>query len=122
MMNMHGVGSFGMFELDLYIDNLKFYEVDMVPFFQYFNDPFNGVGNINISIQAPKSAKSPTIVLSDEELADTETPNEIIGFFTEQLIGSNIEIPLTINWEQDYSIYRPQINDIDETNSLYGES
>jgi hypothetical protein len=122
MMNMHGVGPFGMFELDLYIDNLKFYEVDMVPFFQYFNDPFNGVGNINISIQAPKSAKSPTIVLSDEELADTETPNEIIGFFTEQLIGSNIEIPLTINWEQDYSIYRPQINDIDETNSLYGGS
>jgi hypothetical protein len=122
MMNIHGLGPFGAFEMELYVDNLKLYEVDMIPFFQYFRDPGLGVGNINVSIQAPRKGKSPIVITSDDEISDTETPNEIIGFFTDKLISENIDAPLSINWEQDYAIYRPQIQDLDDPNSLYGEA
>lgn len=119
MMNVHGVGSYGVDGLELYVDNLKFYEVDMIPFFQYFKDPSEGQGNINISIQAPNEGISPDINLSDEEIVDTETPNEIMSYFTDRLISGNIQVPLNINWQDDYAIYRTQIQDIDDPNSLY---
>lgn len=43
------------------IDNLSFYEVDMIPFFQYFTD-----SNINKSIQVPYQAISPYIDYKNE--------------------------------------------------------
>ena len=119
MMNASGVGEFGNYELELYIDNLKFYEVNMIPFFQYFRNPGDGSGNINISIQAPRYGISPDIILGDDEIVDTETPNEIISYFNDKLISNNIDAPLSINWEQDYAIYRTQINDIDDPKNLY---
>ena len=38
------------------IDNLKLYEVDMIPFFQYFN-----TGNINRSVSVPYQAVAPVV-------------------------------------------------------------
>jgi len=122
MMNAQGVGSFGNYELELYIDNLKFYEVNMIPFFQYFRDPGDGVGNINISIQPPMYGIAPVVVFGEDEIVDTETPNEIISYFTDKLISNNIDAPLGVNWEQDYAIYRTQINDIDDPTNIYTKS
>lgn len=119
MMNATGVGRFGGYELELYMDNLKFYEVNMIPFFQYFRNPGEGTGNINISIQAPNYGISPGVILGEDEIVDTETPNEIISYFNDKLISNNIDAPLGINWEQDYAIYRTQINDIDDPTNLY---
>ena len=43
-------------EFEVIIDNLKIYEVDMIPFFKYFNE-----SNINKSIQTPLVGTSPFI-------------------------------------------------------------
>jgi hypothetical protein len=122
MMNATGVGEFGLYELELYMDNLKFYEVNMIPFFQYFRNPGEGTGNINTSIQAPNYGISPGVILGEDEIVDTETPNEIISYFNDKLISNNIDAPLGINWEQDYAIYRTQINDIDDPTNIYTKS
>ena len=48
MMNFRGSGKDGLSTSTYIIDNLKFYETDMIPFFQYYN-----YSNINRSIQIP---------------------------------------------------------------------
>jgi len=54
------------------IDNLKLYEVDMIPFFQYFNE-----GNINKSVSVPYQGTAPLVsyVENDYSLVD----NSIYG-------------------------------------------
>ena len=54
------------------VDNLKLYEVDMIPFFQYFNE-----GNINKSVSVPYQATAPLVsyVENDYSLVD----NSIYG-------------------------------------------
>jgi len=58
-LSMHFRGS-GTSSSTFVIDNLKYYEVDMIPFFQYFTPQ-----NINYSVQIPYSAVAPTIDYSN---------------------------------------------------------
>jgi type II secretory pathway component GspD/PulD (secretin) len=62
-----GNGLDGMNVSTLVIDNLKLYEVDMIPFFQYFN-----VKNINKSVSVPYQGVAPIVeyVESDFSLLD----------------------------------------------------
>ena len=48
MLSLKGSGTYGTYSSSIVIDNLQFYEVDMIPFFQYFN-----IENINKGIQIP---------------------------------------------------------------------
>jgi hypothetical protein len=48
MLSLKGSGFYGGYTASMIIDNLKFYEVDMIPFFQYFT-----YDNINKGIQIP---------------------------------------------------------------------
>lgn len=52
MMTFRGSGDGGKNISDFIIDNLNFYEIDMIPFFKYFTDE-----NINKSVQAPITNK-----------------------------------------------------------------
>jgi subtilisin-like proprotein convertase family protein len=54
MMTFRGSGSSGKEKSEYVIDNLKLYEVDMIPFFQYFT-----YENINRSVQIPIESKTP---------------------------------------------------------------
>lgn len=125
-MSFSGVGAYGNGAAEFYIDNLKLYEVDMIPFFQYFIDEEGGVSNINSTIQIPRQATSPEISFINDEVTenftDNYSDNEISSYFSERIIGESIKIPTDINWEQDYSIYRTQIIDLDDPNELYNAS
>jgi len=61
-MNIRGSGLLGELESTTIIDNLKLFEINMVPFFKYFND-----NNINKSIQIPFSGISPYIDYTDND-------------------------------------------------------
>ena len=54
------------------IDNLKLYEVDMIPFFQYFN-----IKNINKSVSVPYQAVAPNVEYAESDL--TLLDNSIYG-------------------------------------------
>ena len=115
LMNFKGTGLLGNFEAEYYLDNIKFYQVNMIPFFQYFISPIGVQGNINKSVQIPNNGISPIIDYTEDNIIDANNDNnDIITFFSNSLIASNIEIPAGINWQRDYSIYRTQIsgNDI----------
>ena len=55
-MHFYGYSMFASDTVEYIIDNLHFYEVDMIPFFQYFTED-----SINKSIQIPYQAVSPFI-------------------------------------------------------------
>ena len=118
MMTINGVGRNGIYGLDVYIDNLKFYEVDMVPFFQYFRNTSGNIGNINNSVQIPIYGTAPEIEQSEDDVIDSNK-NQITNTFVSQLVTYDVPIPMGINWEQDYAIYRTQDIDGDDTNALY---
>lgn len=71
-MSFRGNGLDGRNISEFVIDNLKLYEVDMIPFFQYFNE-----GNINKSVSIPYHADAPLVeyVENDFSLID----NSIYG-------------------------------------------
>jgi hypothetical protein len=119
MMNFTGVGRDGMYSTDIYIDNLKFYELDMVPFFKYFKNPIGKLGNINTSVQIPKNGEAPIIDESGENIVEESTQNEVINTFIAKLIAPDITIPYGINWQQDYNIYRTQDTEGDDIIGLY---
>ena len=48
MMKLSGQGNYGSDKIQIILDNLKFYELDMIPFFQYLKEE-----NVNNSIQIP---------------------------------------------------------------------
>lgn len=118
MMTINGVGRNGIYGLDVYIDNLKFYEVDMIPFFQYFRNPSGNIGNINNSVQIPIYGAAPEIEQSEDDVIDPNK-NQITNTFVSQLVTYDVPIPMGINWEQDYAIYRTQDIDGEDTNALY---
>jgi len=60
-MNIMGSGILGLYQSDVVINNLKIYEVDMIPFFKYFN-----YENINIGIQIPLQGIAPYIDFSSQ--------------------------------------------------------
>jgi hypothetical protein len=125
LMNFKGTGLFGKYDAEYYLDNIKFYQINMIPFFQYFISPIGAQGNINKSVQIPITGTSPIIDYTEDNIIDSNNDNnDIITFFSNSLIASNIEIPAGINWERDYSIYRTQIsgNDILGNDDLYLEN
>lgn len=119
MMNFTGVGRDGTSSAEFYIDNLKFYELDMIPFFKYFKSPSGKLGNINTSIQIPKNGEAPLIVDSIDDIVEESTQNEVINTFVAKLIAPDIGIPSGINWQQDYNIYRTQDTEGDDIIGLY---
>ena len=70
---------------DYTIDNLHFYEIDMIPFFQYFTD-----NNINKSIQIPYQGLSPFIDYSNANFRFID--NIAIGLDSIQTVSSNTVI------------------------------
>jgi hypothetical protein len=109
MMNFTGFGLYGSYEAEYYLDNIKLYELDMVPFFQYFKSPKGtNPGNINTSVQLPYRGTAPTLSYYTEELIDNDPNSDVNTNFNNMLITSNVEIPNKINWEEDYTLYRPQ--------------
>lgn len=63
-MNFHGYSRYSTLPTEYYIDNLHFYEVDMIPFFQYFTED-----NINKGVQVPFQGISPFIDYSNENFS-----------------------------------------------------
>ncbi len=55
-MHFRGAGLYGSKQSTFILDNLKYYEVDMIPFFQYYSD-----GNINFGVQVPYQGIAPFI-------------------------------------------------------------
>lgn len=108
MMNFTGSGTGGTDENEFYLDNLKFYEVDMIPFFQYFRNPVGRAGSINVSVQIPNTGTSPTLNISEDEIIDASVDNEVVNEFVARLVASNVQVPVGINWRRDYAIYRTQ--------------
>jgi hypothetical protein len=111
LMSFTGYGSLGSRYSEYMIDNLKLYEVDMVPFFQYFKNPFGKTGNINTSVQIPNTGESPGLIESSDKVIDATTENEVVNKFVSELVSFNTQIPNTVNWRRDYAIYGPQISD-----------
>ena len=121
LLNMTGSGFGGTFNNEFYLDNLKFYEVDMIPFFQYFNSPVGRVGNINTSVKIPNTGTSPTIQPT-EDFTDATAGNDVVNEFVEKLIASNVQVPKNVNWRADYAIYRTQQQDLTGNPGLYGDN
>lgn len=59
-MHFHGYNPYSATTVEYYLDNLHFYEVDMIPFFQYFTED-----NINKGIMVPYQGISPYIDYSN---------------------------------------------------------
>jgi hypothetical protein len=121
LLNMTGSGYGGIFKNEFYLDNLKFYEVDMIPFFQYFNSPVGRKGNINISVQIPNTGISPNIQPT-EDFTDATAGNDVVNEFAEKFIASNVQVPKNVNWRADYMIYRTQQQDLTGNPGLYGDN
>lgn len=62
MMSISGNGFMGASSSTLVIDNIKTYEIDMIPFFKYFND-----NNIYKGVQVPLSGVAPEIDYLDAD-------------------------------------------------------
>lgn len=101
-MYFRGSGLFGGSQSIFVIDNLKFYEIDMIPFFKYFNE-----NTINMSIQVPYQGIAPfidytnsnfsfidniSIGLSSIQSTQSFTPFSGVGIS----IGTPISTPINI--------------------------
>ncbi len=81
-MHFKGSGLYGTSPSQFIIDNLKFVEVDMIPFFKYFEE-----ANINKAIQKPFQGIAPFIDYSDDNFDFIE--NLSLGFDSYSIIESN---------------------------------
>jgi hypothetical protein len=118
LMNFKGVGLFGQNDSIFYLDNIKLYETDMIPFFQYFRspNPLTGeTGNINTSVQVPTFGIAPSTIsdvndatLSENVIDSEDSIEDLITYFGNSLLMGNEEIESIINWIGDYSINRTQ--------------
>jgi hypothetical protein len=119
LMNFSGVGNLGYFNTEYMIDNLKIYEVDMIPFFQYFKNPSGRSGSINVSVQIPNTGTSPGLNDSIDSVVDATTDNDIINHFISKLVLFNKPVPDSVNWRSDYAVYRTQITDKESDSNIY---
>ena len=119
LMNFSGVGNLGYFNTEYMIDNLKIYEVDMIPFFQYFKNPSGRSGSINVSVQIPNTGTSPGLNDSIDRVVDAKTDNDIINHFISKLVLFNKPVPDSVNWRSDYAVYRTQITDKESDSNIY---
>lgn len=116
MMNLTGTGILGTNETEYLIDNLNLYEVDMIPFFQYFTEE-----NINISAQIPNSTDifgtAPIIDFEDDEQGLSS--NDVQSKYN-NLLNVPVLIPSKINWESDYGLFSDQAT-LAQILDLYGD-
>lgn len=89
-MNFRGNGFFGELPSGYIVNNLKLYEVDMIPFFQYFTDI-----NINKSVQTPFQGTSPYIEFNKKDSSIINKSG--IGFKSFNIIESNNYLVSTIS-------------------------
>jgi hypothetical protein len=111
LMSFTGYGKLGGEYSEYTIDNLKLYEVDMVPFFQYFKNPIGKTGNINTSVQIPHTGTSPDLIEPGDKVIDATTENEVVNLFVSKLVSYNRQIPSVVNWRRDYAVYGPQTSE-----------
>lgn len=111
LMSFTGYDYLGYKHSEYTIDNLKLYEVDMVPFFQYFKNPIGKTGNINTSVQIPHTGTSPDLIEPGDKVIDATTENEVVNLFVSKLVSYNRQIPSVVNWRRDYTIYGPQTSE-----------
>ena len=111
LMSFTGYGDNGDKYSEYTIDNLKLYEVDMVPFFQYFKNPIGKTGNINTSVQIPHTGTSPDLIEPGDKVIDATTENEVVNLFVSKLVSYNRQIPSVVNWRRDYAVYGPQTSE-----------
>ena len=84
-LNFRGSGFYGSSTASILIDNLKLYEVDMIPFFQYFNE-----NTINFGVEVPYQAIAPFI---DYKNANFQFLDHIsIGIDSFSVNASNVAI------------------------------
>ena len=81
-MHFYGYGPLDTRSVEYIIDNLHFYEVDMIPFFQYFTED-----NINKGIQVPYQGISPFIDYTNSNFSFVD--NISIGLDSIQTQNSN---------------------------------
>ena len=81
-MFFRGNGLVGENVSSMIIDNLKLYEVDMIPFFQYFN-----TGNINKSVYVPYVATAPRVGTENEFSQGDASPYGFDSFVISQPSG-----------------------------------
>jgi hypothetical protein len=84
-LNLTGCGFGGVGTASVLIDNLKFYEVDMIPFFQYFTER-----NINLSVAVPYQGVAPFIDYTDANFDFVD--NTSIGLDSFAVQSSNVAI------------------------------
>jgi len=103
LMNLKGNGLLGKDKTEVFLDNIKMYQVDMIPFFQYFK-----YSNINTSVQIPSNGTSPSIDYANDDTTNnigiTSDTNNIITYFSDNLITTDITVPEGINWVVDYGL------------------
>ncbi len=81
-MHFRGSGLYGTSQSQFIIDNLKLVEVDMIPFFQYFQ-----TSNINTGIQIPYQGIAPYIDYTDANFVFLD--NISLGFDSYSIISTN---------------------------------
>ncbi len=84
-MHFHGFNQFDARSVDYFIDNLHFYEVDMIPFFQYFTED-----NINKGVVIPFQGVSPFIDYTNANFNFID--NIAIGLDSIQTQNSNVPV------------------------------
>jgi len=84
-MNFKGSGLYGGSQSTFIIDNLNFFEIDMVPFFQYFIDT-----SINKSVQIPYQGIAPFIDYTNSNFSFLD--NISIGFDSVSIVSSSLPV------------------------------
>jgi hypothetical protein len=84
-MYFKGSGLYGASQSTFIIDNLNFFEIDMVPFFQYFTED-----NINKSVQIPFQGIAPFIDYTNSNFSFLD--NISIGFDSVSVVSSSLPV------------------------------
>jgi len=84
-MYFKGSGLYGYYNSTFIIDNLNFFEIDMVPFFQYFTE-----ANINKSVQIPYQGIAPFIDYTNSNFSFLD--NISIGFDSVSVVSSSLPV------------------------------
>lgn len=92
MMNISGNGFMGTTTSMIILDNIKLYEVDMIPFFKYFND-----SNIYKGIQIPLSATAPSIDYSKSDFIFLDNINIGIDSVESNILTNMVKCDIPLN-------------------------
>lgn len=90
-MVLRGAGENGENDSSVTLNNIKLFEVDMIPFFKYFTED-----NINNSIQVPLKAKAPFIDYNDDSfslLDNIDIGLDTISMDVDKVFNPSIKFP-----------------------------